>query len=467
MSAAGSFVSGRDTAWTILQGSRMRVGSPLQIGLGAGLGALYLLTLGAQQDSLAMALVLVGAGISIAWPASGLAMFALIMPMREPEILVPVRFNAILAGAIMFGCILRVPVDRPSLRVHPAVVLLVGYLVISGLSLLPQLNGNPAAWTPSALNALLRLSTGVALLLAASYLFRLMSPWPILVLGLLGATLAALLALGDVFDFLPVPALMQGLVEGTGSARASGTFADPNFLGLYAATAAVFALGLVAVAPRALTLVVLALAGLLLACVVLTYSRAAYVGVAAGLIVLAARKNLPAGLGLAVALAILGVALYPMFLEARQQGPLLPIDEFELARSEESRRALMFAGIAMFAAFPVFGTGFGTFQFMSPSFLVGEAPNSTFSHNQYLNVLAEQGIVGAVIVGTLVAMGAVAVHRSRSPLTSATLAMGATFLATSLFLHSATVFQSASLVWLVLAATMATGRRPAASPEGS
>ena len=123
-------------------------------------------------------------------------MFALIMPMREPEILVPVRFNAILAGAIAFGCILRLPVDRPRLRIHPAAVLLVGYLVISGLSIVPQLSGNPTAWMPSALNALLRLSTGVALLLAASYLFRLMSPWPILVLGLIGATLAALLAAG-------------------------------------------------------------------------------------------------------------------------------------------------------------------------------------------------------------------------------------------------------------------------------
>ena len=127
---------------------------------------------------------------------------------------------------------------------------------------------------------------------------------------------------------------MQGLVEGTGSARASGAFADPNFLGLYAATAAVFALGLVAVAPRSLKLVVLALAVLLLVSVALTFSRGAYVGVAAGIVVLAAAGSLPrAASRLAVALAILGVALYPLFLEARQAGPLLPIDEFELARS--------------------------------------------------------------------------------------------------------------------------------------
>ena len=44
------------------------------------------------------------------------------------------------------------------------------------------------------LNLWVRLSTGVALFLSASYLFRLMPPRPILVLALFGATLAALLA---------------------------------------------------------------------------------------------------------------------------------------------------------------------------------------------------------------------------------------------------------------------------------
>lgn len=471
MSTAAGVATGRDTAVTTFEGSGTHVGSPLQIGVGVGLAMLYLLALGAQLDSVAMAVLLAGAGLSVAWPASGLAMFAVMMPMREPEVLVPIRFNALLVGGITFGCILRLPIDRLPLRIHPAAVLLVGYLLISGLSILPQLNGHPAAWTPSALNALLRLGTGVALLLSASYLFRLMSPWPILVLGLLGATLAALLAIGDILGYLPVPALMQGLVEGTGSSRASGAFADPNFLGLYAATAAVFALGLVPVTPGSLKPLVLALAVLLLVSVALTFSRGAYVGVAVGIVVLVAHRSPPRSIALAVvlivALVILAVALYPLFLEARQAGPLLPIDEFELARSQESRKALVFAGIAMFAAFPVFGVGFGSFQFVSPSFLAGAAPDSTFSHNQYLNVLAEQGIVGAVIVAALVGMGIVAIIRSGSPLTSAALAMGAAFLGASVFLHSATVFQSASLVWLVLAVTMATGRRPADKLKGS
>lgn len=458
MSTAASLPSRRALPWSALLGTTMHVGSRLQIGVGVGLAAAYLLALGAEQVWVALVLALAGAGLSVVWPASGLAMLALIMPMREPEGLVPIRFNAVLAGGITLGCILRLPIDRFPMRVHPGAVLLAGYLLVSGLSIMPLLSGHPPEWVPSAFNTLLRLSTGVALLLSASYLFRLMSPWPILVLGMVGATLAALLALGDILGYLPVPAIMQGLVEDTGSARASGAFADPNFLGLYAATAAVFTLGLVEVAPRPVKFVLIPLTVLLLACVALTYSRGALVGAAAGIVVLVARWNLRASILLAVMLVILGAALYEPFLEARQGGPLLPIDEFDLARSQESRQAMLEAGIAMFAAFPVFGAGYGVFQFVSPAFVLGAAPDSTFSHNMYVNVLGEQGIVGMLIVATLVVIAIVAVLRSGSPLTSAFLGMGAAFLGASVFLHSATVFQSVSLVWLALAVTLTTGR---------
>lgn len=433
------------------------VGSRVQIALGAGLAALYLLALGARQDLIAMGVVAMAACLSLVWPAAGLATFAVIMPMREPEIPVPVRFNAIMAGAISMGCILRLPVDRLPLRIHPGAVLLVGYVVISALSIPPVVSGHPAAWVPSALNTLLRLSTGVALFLSATYLFRLMSPWPILVLAMIGTTLAALLALGDIMAFLPLEAVTRGLVEDTGSARASGAFADPNFLGLYAATAFVFGLGVLAAAQRPLKLLLLPLVLVLLACVALTYSRGAYVGAAAGVVVLVWMRNRAAAAGLLVVIAVLAVTLYPAFLEARQGGALIPIDSFDLALSEDSRRAMVVAGIGMFTAHPIFGVGFGVFQYVSPSYISGGAPDSTFSHNQYLNVLAEQGMVGALLVGALVVVAAIAIRRSRSPLSSAALAMGAAFLGASIFLHSATVFQSASLIWLVLAVTLATG----------
>lgn len=433
------------------------VGTHHQIATGAILAALYLLALGAGQDRLAMGVIMAGAGTSLAWPAAGLGMFAVIMPMREPEILVPVRVDALLAGAITLGCILRLPVDRMPLRVHPGVVLLVGYVLVSALSIPPVLSGHPSAWLPSALNTLLRLVTGVALFLSATYLFRLMSPWPIVVLAMAGATLAALLALGDILGFLPLEALTRGLVEDVGSSRASGAFADPNFLGLYAATAAAFTLGVLAVAPRPLKVRLVPIALLLLTCVALSYSRAAYVGIAAGFVVLVALWNRKAALLVLVAIAVFGVTLYPAFLEARQGGPLSPIDAFDMGRSQTSRQAMLAAAVAMFAAFPVFGVGFGVFQFVSPSYVVVIAPDTGFSHNQYLNILAEQGLVGVIMVTVLVCVAGIALVRSDSPLRTAAIAMGATYLAVSLFLHTATSFQGSSLLWLVLAAAFATG----------
>ena len=454
---AGTATTG--TATTGRTPSRVRpiVGSRAQITLGVLMSMIYLLALGGQQDRIAIGVIAVGACMAIVWPAAGLAMFAIIMPMREPEILVPIRFNAVMAGAIALGCLLRLPMDRLLLKVHPGIVILLGYVIISALSIPPVLSGHPPDWTPSAMNQLLRLSTGVALFLSASYLFKLMSPRAIVVIALIGATLTALLALGDILHFLPFEGLTHGLVEKTGGLRASGAFADPNFLGLYIATAAVFVLGVLVVASRPLKVLLIPIVILLFVCVALTYSRGAYLGAVAGVVVLAGLRNRVAGLMLLIAAGILAVTLYPAFLEARQGQLLSPIDTYDMVRGQDTRTTIAAAGLAMFAAFPVFGVGFGVFQFVSPSYITGGAPDSTYSHNQYVNILAEQGIVGILLVGAIVVLVTVALARSRSPLRAAALAMGATYLASSLFLHSATVFQSSSLIWLVMAAALVPG----------
>lgn len=149
------------------------------------------------------------------------------------------------------------------------------------------------------------------------------------------------------------------------------------------------------------------------------------------------------------------MSLYPAFLDARLGGSVSPRESYDLAAGEGARETMATAGIAMFATNPVFGVGFGMFQFISPSYISGKATDTTYSHDQYLSVLAEQGIVGVLIVGSLIAITTVAVVRSTSPLRDTAIAMGATYLTVSLFLHTATVFQSSSLIWLVLAATLA------------
>jgi O-antigen ligase len=63
------------------------------------------------------------------------------------------------------------------------------------------------------------------------------------------------------------------------------------------------------------------------------------------------------------------------------------------------------AALGMFAAHPVIGNGWGTFQSLLPAYRI--EPNGfyyTHAHNDYLEVLAEGGVVGFAIVVILLAM---------------------------------------------------------------
>ena len=326
---------------------------------------------------------------------------------------------------------------------------------LAALIVPPSLSGHAPTWAPSALNTLLHLTTGVSLFLSASYLFRLMSPRTIVALALVGTTIAALLALSDSLNVLPFPELTLGLLEKTGRLRASGAFSDPNFFGLYMATAAVFVSGIVAVARWRSKLLLIPLAILLFACVAVSYSRGAYIASAAGVVVLVGLRSKMAAVILVLGGAILALTLYPAFLEARQGASLSSADRYALLLGEDTRAKVAAAGLAMFAAFPVFGVGFGLFQIVSPAYIPGGTTDSTYSHNQFLNVLAEQGVVGAIIVAGIVLILLFTLVRSNGPLRLAAIAMGATFLVGSVFLHSLTIFQSCSLLWLVMAAALA------------
>jgi O-antigen ligase len=343
------------------------------------------------------------------------------------------------------------------LKVHPGIVLLLGYVVISGLSVPPVLSGHPPEWTGSAANELLRLSTGIALFLSATYLFRLIPYQIVLGLALAGATLAALLAVGDFFGFLPFEGQLRGLLSNFGRLRASGGFSDPNFLGEYMALAVVFGLGALALARRPMKLLLAPIAILGVVCVAVTFSRGAYLAVLVGLVVLIGTRNRAVALVVVILAGIVALTLYPAFLDARIGVALSPHEALALLRSENSRTDLAAAAFAIFASSPVFGIGFGVFHFVSPSFAGDSASIATYSHNQFLNILAEQGIVGVLLVTGIAVLLIVALAKSRSPLRWAALAMGATYLVLSLFINSTTDFQGSSLLWLVMAAALTPG----------
>ncbi len=429
----------------------------LQLAVGVGMAAVYVLALGADQNRVAMAVILASAAIAVLSPVAGLAMFTLIMPMREPEILTPIRANAIMAGAIGLGCVLRLPLDRLRLRAHPGIVLLLGYVAISAVTIPPAVSGHPPEWTSSALNELLRFTTGVALFVSASYLFTRIPSKAIIGLALLAATLAALLAIAEELAILPFPALTHGLLSDDAGSRASGGFSDPNYLGLYTAPALILALSMLAAVRKRWKPLLIIVVVLVTFSLLLTYSRGAYLGALVGIAVLIGIRSRVAALLLLGIAAILAVTLYPAFIEARLGDLPTANDAFNLLRSQNARGAVAEAGLAMFAASPAFGVGFGVFHFVSPAYTGGTAVSATYSHNQYLSIVAEQGLVGVVVVVLVVALTAYALWKSRSPLRSAAVAMGAAYLVLSFFINSTVSFQGSSIVWLVMAAALTPG----------
>lgn len=429
----------------------------VQFALGVLLAMVYLVAVGSRQDQIVLDAIAVSAAVAVVSPVAGLAMFVVIMPMQETQILAPLRVNAVMAAAIAFGCLLRLPIDRLRLKVHPGIVLLLGYVVLSALSIPSVVSGHPPEWTSSAANELLRLSTGVLLFVSTTYLFRLIPYRVILQLALAGTTLTALLAVGDFVGFLPFPGQLRGLLSDFGPLRASGGFSDPNYLGLYMAPAVVFELGVLVVARRRQRLLLLPIVILGLVCVAATFSRGAYLAFVVGTLVLISSRSRAAAFVVAIGFGMLALALYPAFLDARVGAAVSPHQALDLLRSENSRTDLAAAAIAMFATSPIFGIGFGVFHFVSPLFTGDTTSVATYAHNQVVNILAEQGIVGAIVVTGIAVLLVQALAKSRNPLRWAALAMGATYLVLSLFINSTVDFQGSSLIWLVMAASLTPG----------
>jgi len=104
------------------------------------------------------------------------------------------------------------------------------------------------------------------------------------------------------------------------------------------------------------------------------------------------------------------------------------------------------------------------FHFVSPAF-VGASP-ATYSHNQYVNILAEQGVVGIAMVAGIVVMLLLRLWRSTHPLRGAAIAMICAYLIQSTFINSTTSFQISGLTWLTMAAALsAADRVPALRPK--
>jgi O-antigen ligase len=224
------------------------------------------------------------------------------------------------------------------------------------------------------------------------------------------------------------------LLFGGTNLRAYGTFEQPNpyagYLGLILPLAFGTGLGILISARRrgqqfgrrVVTLRQLALLGLaalsfavMLAALVFSYSRGAWVGVAAAVGVTAllalvrSRRAAAFALGLAVVVAmVIGLGeinVVPNVIAERfaTVGDYFGFEDVRGVRVNDDnfaiveRRAHWQAALAMFEDSPWLGVGFGNYAAAYPKYALPKwADPLGHAHNYYLNVLAEAGVVGLV-----------------------------------------------------------------------
>ncbi|TMQ55954.1 MAG: tetratricopeptide repeat protein [Candidatus Eisenbacteria bacterium] len=241
-------------------------------------------------------------------------------------------------------------------------------------------------------------------------------------------------ALLEVLAALPVAAL--GLMQhfrpellpagNSYPGRALGPFGQPNRMGGYLIAAIPVALALAIVAQdRALKVGILVATFGLMFCVVATYSRGAWLGLAAGLLVLAVAfvrwpDLLPRPAFLAVSVACVSLPILFLLpsvvsrLEARRSATPawnLPFDP-EREGSGAMRRAIWSGALRATAQRPVIGSGIGAFReafdrskgtTMKRLEAVG-GRTADQAHNHYLGLLAERGVLGLAAFALLTAL---------------------------------------------------------------
>ena len=241
-------------------------------------------------------------------------------------------------------------------------------------------------------------------------------------------------ALLEVLAALPVAAL--GLMQhfrpellpagNSYPGRALGPFGQPNRMGGYLIAAIPVALALAIVAQdRALKVGILVATFGLMFCVVATYSRGAWLGLAAGLLVLAVAfvrwpDLLPRPAFLAASVACVSLPILFLLpsvvsrLEARRSATPawnLPFDP-EREGSGAMRRAIWSGALRATAQRPVIGSGIGAFReafdrskgtTMKRLEAVG-GRTADQAHNHYLGLLAERGVLGLAAFALLTAL---------------------------------------------------------------
>ncbi len=179
-----------------------------------------------------------------------------------------------------------------------------------------------------------------------------------------------------------------------------------NGVGTTLAASAVIALSLLVSRAWGRPWLLAAAVAVLLAGLVATWSRGAWISTAAGVVTLLAvgvDRRVRIALGLLILLLVsLGAVLLPrwpeLYAEVRSIGSL---------EANKNRIAIWQAVPKMVRDHPLVGTGFGTFASAYPRYRLPYARDLTppFAHNLLLNAAVETGVLGLVAIVALCAAG--------------------------------------------------------------
>ena len=228
---------------------------------------------------------------------------------------------------------------------------------------------------------------------------------------------AAMVAAGCLVAILALREYAQQRAAGGEVWRAFALFFNPNLLAGFLAVVIPLAVAGIATQNRLARIAFAYAALLMLVALVLTGSRGGWLAFLTGALILfavagvavgRARLGLIGALGAVLAATALAIALPP--LRARLATAF--------SGQEHLFRALTWkATLRIAAAYPVLGSGPGTFEFVFPKYAI--AGFTRMAHQNYLQVLAENGPAGLAAFLWLMALGVVmsarAVRRGESP----------------------------------------------------
>lgn len=254
--------------------------------------------------------------------------------------------------------------------------------------------------------------------------------------------------------------------------RVNGIFYDPNIMGRYLAVGIIATLGWMWLRPLRRELV-LGTVAIVLMCggLLVSFSRSSCLMVMVGIVLLAWRA-----FGWKRTLTIGGIAFVVLAGGAIASSHNIRdalTNSHRASTVSEGRFGLMNGGIRIWKEHPIAGSGVGSFQ---QQFTATETQTEiahkqvSISHNAPITVLAEEGVIGLLLMAWLCVAAWIAIVRSsrRSPLTEGWLQWTLLAIVTGIFVHSqlyADFFED-PIMWTALAAALAIGASAARSRPG-